>query len=259
MKIVVLAKQVPDTYGARQLSLESGLLERDASERVPDEVNERAVECALQYKDKNPDTQVVLLAMGPDDTATSLRKLLAMGADEAVLVSDAALVGSDAVQTARVLAGALERLGADLVLAGNETTDGRAGVVPAMIAELMSRSLLPSVDDLVIDEDSVSGTLQVDGGSMALRAGLPALASITEKAAEPRFPNFKNIMAAKKKPLEVLSLADLGVEAGQETSHPRSVMVSATKRPPRQAGPKVTDDGSAVGQLVDFLASRNAL
>lgn len=259
MKIVVLAKQVPDTWSDRKIDLESGMLDRAASEPVPDEVNERALENALQFKDANRDAEVVVVAMGPEDATKTLRKLLSMGADSAVLVSDDSLPGSDMVQTARVLAAAVGKVGADLVLAGNEATDGRGGMIPAMVAEVLGWPVLPGLDEFVIASDSVSGLAVVDGGALQLTSGYPAVVSVTEKTAEPRFPNFKGIMAAKKKPLENWSLADLSIQAGPEAASVRSVMVSATARPPKEAGPKVVDDGTAAAQLADFLAAQRLI
>lgn len=256
MKIVVLAKQVPDTWSDRKLDLETGMLDRAVSEPVPDEISERTMEVALQFKDAHAETEVVAVSMGGEDTTKTLRKMLSMGADSAVLVSDPVLAGSDVVQTARVLAAVVERLGADLVLAGDQATDGRGGVVPAMVAELRGIPVLPAVEEVQITDAEVSGVVQAESGALSVATPLPAVVSVTEKAAEPRFPNFKNIMAAKKKPLETWSLADLGIQAGPEQASVRSVMVSAQARPEKQAGPKVTDDGTAAGQLVEFLASR---
>jgi electron transfer flavoprotein beta subunit len=256
MKIVVLAKQVPDTWSDRKIDLETGLLDRSASEPVPDEINERALENALQYKDSEKDTEIVVLSMGPEDATKTLRKLLSMGADSAVLVSDAGLIGSDMVQTARVLAAAVDRIGGvDLVVAGNEATDGRGGMIPAIVAELLGWPVLPGLDEVQINGEGVLGTAQVDGGTLTLSSPFPAAVSVTEKTAEARFPNFKGIMAAKKKPLQTWSLAELGVAAGPDTARVRSVMVSATARPVKEAGPKVTDDGTAAAQLAEFLVS----
>ncbi|MCA4134267.1 electron transfer flavoprotein subunit beta/FixA family protein [Arthrobacter sp. M4] len=259
MKIVVLAKQVPDTWSDRKLDLVTGMLDRAASDPVPDEIGERALENALRYKDANPDAEVVVLMMGPEDTSKSLRKLLSMGADSAVLVEDPALVGSDMVQTARVLAAALQKIGADLILAGNESTDGRGGVVPAMVAELLGLPLLPALENLEITPELVSGVCQIDGGTLALESPLPAVVSVTERTADARFPNFKGIMQAKKKPLDTWSLANLGIQAGPEAASVRSVMVSAVERPAKQSGPKITDDGTAAEQLVDFLTSNKLI
>ncbi|MGD6980920.1 MULTISPECIES: electron transfer flavoprotein subunit beta/FixA family protein [Citricoccus] len=256
MKIVVLAKQVPDTWSDRKIDLETGMLDRAASEPVPDEINERALENALVYKDAHQDTEVVVLTMGPQDATKTLRKLLSMGADSAVLVSDAALAGSDMVQTAQVLAAAIQKIGGvDLVVAGNEATDGRGGMIPAMVAQALGLPVLPGLDAVQVAADQITGSAQVDGGTLELSSELPAVVSVTEKTAEARFPNFKGIMAAKKKPVDTWSLAELGIAAGPEAAPVRSVMVSANARPPKQAGPKMTDDGTAAAQLAEFLVS----
>ena len=260
MRIVVLAKQVPDTWSDRKIDLETGMLDRAASEPVPDEINERALESALVYKDGHQDAEVVVLTMGLEDSTKTVRKLLSMGADAGVIVTDPALAGSDMVQTARVLAAAIEKAGgADLVVAGNEATDGRGGVIPAMVAQVLGLPVLPGLDTVQISEGQVSGTAQVDGGTLELSSELPAVVSVTEKIAEPRFPNFKGIMAAKKKPVDTWSLAELGITAGPEAAQVRSVMVSATARPAKQAGPKVTDDGTAAAQLAEFLATHRLI
>lgn len=257
MKIVVLVKQVPDTWQERTLDMGTGMLVRDgAAEPVPDEINERVMEVALRHRDAGADVEVTALTMGPEDATKTLRKMLAMGADAAVHVCDEALAWSDAWQTARVLAAAVEREGADLVLAGNISTDGSSGVVPAMVAELLDRPLLPHAEDVTITEAEVSGTLVTEDARMGAAAPLPAVAALTEKTPEPRFPNFKNIMAAKKKPLTTLTLADLGITAGPLEADRRSVMVSAARRAERQAGPRIVDDGTAAEQVVAFLAER---
>lgn len=257
MKVVVLAKQVPDTWSDRKIDLKSGMLDREASAPVPDEINERALENALQFKDSSKDTEIVVVAMGPEDAGKTLRKLLSMGADSAVLVSDDALAGSDMVQTARVLAAAVGKLGAvDLVVAGNAATDGRGGMVPAMVAEILGWPVLPSLDEVTIASDAVSGVTQVDGGVLRLSSVLPAVVSVTEKSADARFPNFRAIMAAKKKPLVSWSLDDVGIAATPEVA---SVMVSASARPAKQAGPKVVDDGTAAAQLAEFLAAKRLI
>ncbi|MDO5635127.1 MAG: electron transfer flavoprotein subunit beta/FixA family protein [Micrococcus sp.] len=255
MKIMVLAKQVPDTWQERTLDMETGMIVRDgAAEPVPDEISERVMEIALQYKDGAGDTEIVALSMGPEDATKTLRKMLAMGADSAVHVTDEALAWSDAVQTARVLAAAVEKEGADLVLAGNLATDGNSGVVPAMLAETLDRPYLPQAERVEIGESEVVGTIVTEDADLRAAVALPAVVSLTEKTPEPRFPNFKNIMAAKKKPLATLSLADLGITAGPVEAEYRSVMVSANARPEKVAGPKVVDDGTAAEQLAAFLA-----
>jgi electron transfer flavoprotein beta subunit len=255
MKIVVLVKQVPDTYEDRKLDLSSGLLDRGASDIVPDEINERTLESALRYKDGQKGTEIVVLTMGPDSATKTLRKMLSMGADSAIHIVDDALAGSDMVQTARVLAAAIQRGGFDLVLAGNESTDGRGGVVPAMVAEILGLPLLPSLDTVELEAGSVSGTCSIDGGSLTVRAPLPAVVSVTERSAEARFPNFKGIMMAKRKPLETVDRASLGTGAASATS----VVGSVTKRPARAAGTKIVDDGTAAQELAGFLASNRLI
>lgn len=260
MKIMVLAKQVPDTWQERTLDMETGMLVRDgAAEPVPDEISERVMEVALQHRDAAEDVEVVALTMGPQDATKTLRKMLALGADSAVHVCDPALAGSDAVQTARVLAAAVEKEGADLVLAGNLSTDGSTGVVPAMLAELLDRPYLPHAEAVDICADEVEGTVVTEDADVRAAVGLPAVVAVTERTPEPRFPNFKDIMAAKKKPLTTLSLADLGTVAGPVEAEYRSVMVSAAARPEKQAGPKVVDDGTAAEQLAAFLAENRLI
>jgi len=252
MKIVVLVKEVPDTYGDRKLNLQTGLADRAASETVLDEIGERALEVALSYADANAGTEVVVLSMSPESAAATVRKGLAMGASSAVQVVDEALVGADAGLTAEVLAAALQRIGYDLVIAGNESTDGSGGVLPAMIAELLDVPNATSLNSVEITDAEVRGERASDDATMQVAAQLPAVISITERLPDARFPNFKGIMAAKKKPFETLSLADLGVDA-DTTDAARSIMISLAEKPPRTAGTKIVDEGDAGEQLADFL------
>lgn len=249
MKIVVLVKQVPDTWGERRIDSTTGRLDRGASDAVVDEIDERAVEVALQYKD-SAGAEVVVASMGPAEAKDVLRKALSMGADSAVHVVDDGLVGADLLQTTAVLAAVIRRLAPDLVIAGNESTDGRGGVVPAMIAELLGQPSATFLSTVEITEDSVSGTRTDEYGSAVIRAALPAVISVTEASAEPRFPSFKGIMGAKKKPLEVWAVGDLGVDTATGTT-----VVSVTERPARTAGTKIVDQGDAGQQLADFLAA----
>jgi electron transfer flavoprotein beta subunit len=256
VRIIALIKQVPDTGGERRLDLTTGLLDRDASDKIIDEINERALEVALAYKDANKGTEVVVMTMGPDDATGTIRKALSMGADSGIHIADASLVGSDSSWSAEVLAAALQREQFDLVVAGNESTDGRGGVVPIMIAERLGLPALGSLDSVELSEGSVRGERATESGSMTVSSALPALISVTERAAEPRFPNFKGIMTAKKKPISVLSLSELGVA---EASGGRSVVLSTQERPARTAGKKIVDDGSAAAQLADFLAAERLI
>lgn len=254
MKIVVLVKEVPDTWGDRKLDLETGLADRAATDSVLDEIGERSIEVALSFADKNPGTEVVVLSMTPQSAVTTVRKALAMGAAAAVQVVDEALHGSDMGLTAQVLAAALQRTGFDLVVAGNLSTDGSGGVVPAMIAEILDLPQLTALSDVEIAAGSVRGTRQSDGGTMVVSAQLPALISITEALPDARFPNFKGIMAAKKKPFETLSLADLGIDP-EDAAASRSIVLSLSEKPPRTAGVKIVDEGDAGEKLAEFLVS----
>lgn len=254
MKIIVLVKQVPDTWGERRLDTATGRLDRDATDAVFDEIGERAVEVALQHKDADKSTEVVVVTMGPPGATDVLRKALSMGADSAVHVVDDSLAGSDLGWTAAALAAAI---GADwdLVIAGNESTDGRGGVMAAMIAERRGVAHLTALDSVEIAGSSVSGQRATEYGTVDAHAPLPAVISVTERVAEPRFPGFKGILAAKKKPVATVSADDLGVDLPAA----RSVVLTAAERPAREAGIRIDDDGTAATQLADFLAARHLL
>lgn len=252
MKIVVLVKEVPDTYGDRKLSLETGLADRGASDAVLDEIGERALEVALKHADAHPETDVVVLSMAVDSAQATVRKGLAMGAGSAVHVADAGLVGADLGLTAQVLAAAIEKTGFDLVIAGNQSTDGTGGVLPAMLAERLGVPQATALSSVEINESTVSGTRVTDDGVARVSASLPAVISITEALPEARFPNFKGIMAAKKKPYETWSLADLGVDA-DDFSVARSILTAVTQKPARAAGVKLADEGDAGERLAAYL------
>lgn len=253
MKIAVLVKQVPDTGEERRLDLKTGRLDREAGENIADEINERALEVALRYKDGDKSgTEVVVLTMGPDSAAQALRKALSMGADSAVHVLDDSLAGADISRTAAVLAAAVKQTGFDLLVAGNESTDGRGGVVPAMIAEHLGVPLLPSLDSVELSKAAVTGEVSIDNGSLTVRAQLPAVVSVTERAAEARFPNFKGIMTAKRKPVVKLQLAELRLDSDLDGT-PRTVVISTAERPARSAGKKIIDDGNAGRELAEYL------
>ncbi|WP_322411052.1 electron transfer flavoprotein subunit beta/FixA family protein [Microbacterium invictum] len=253
MKIVVLIKEVPDTWGDRKLSLETGLTERDASDRVLDEICERALEVGLSYADAHEGTDVVVLSMASEASTATVRKGLAMGAASAVQVVDGDLLGADMGLTAEVLAATLQRIGFDLVIAGNLSTDGSGGMIPAMVAEILDVPSATNLTSVEISDGAVEGVRLSDAGSMRVRAELPAVVSITEALPDARFPNFKGIMAAKKKPFETLGLADLGLDAADPEAS-RSIVISLAERPPREAGVKIVDEGDAGQKLADFLA-----
>ncbi|WP_427018985.1 electron transfer flavoprotein subunit beta/FixA family protein [Pseudarthrobacter sp. P1] len=252
MKIVVLVEEVPDTYGDRILNLETGLADREASETVIDEIGERALERALTYADANEGTEVAVLSLAPDGATATIRKGLAMGAGSATHVCDEALRGADLGLTAEALAAAIRRVGFDLVITGNVSTDGSGGMIPAMLAELLDVPHATGLSSVEIGDGVVSGTRPIESGVQKVSANLPAVISITEALPGARFPSFKGIMAAKKKPLEVLTLADLGITADNPEAA-RSIMLTVAQKPPRAAGVKIIDAGDAGEKLADFL------
>jgi electron transfer flavoprotein beta subunit len=261
VNIVVLVKQVPDTYSERVLREPDGVLDREASDAVLDEINERAVEEALQLKEAHGGT-VTVLTMGPERATEAIRKALSMGADAAVHVSDEALAGSDALGTARVLAAAVgtvgtESGGVDLVLAGNEASDGGSAAVPAMVAELLGLPALTHARQVTVDDGILTVRRETDDGVVVLRADLPAVVSVNEKINEPRYPSFKGIMAAKKKTVTTVSVGDLDIDpatvgaAGALTS-----VTAVAPKPPKSAGEKVVDDGDGGARVAAFLVAQ---
>ena len=257
MNIVVLVKQVPDTYSERKLNPSDGTLDRDATDAVLDEINERAVEAALQLKEAHGG-EVTVVTMGPERAAEAIRKALSMGADKAVRLSDEALRGSCAVQTSRALAKVLGTMdGVDLVVAGNEASDGRTAAVPAMVADLLGVPALTHAREVTVDGTTVKVRRETDDGVTHLTAELPAVVSVGEKINEPRYPSFKGIMAAKKKPVETLSLADAGIdpsEVGLATA--LTAVTSSQPKPPKSAGEKITDEGDGGTKIAAYLVSQ---
>ncbi|RJQ71891.1 electron transfer flavoprotein beta subunit/FixA family protein [Pseudonocardiaceae bacterium YIM PH 21723] len=258
MNIVVLVKQVPDTYSERKLTDADFTLDRDAADAVLDEINERAVEEALLIKERDGG-EVTVVSMGPDRTTDAIRKALSMGADKAVHLNDAALHGSCAVQTAKALAkviGAVE--GVDLIITGNEATDGRTGAIPAMIAEVLGLPALTHARKVEIADGTVKIERETaDEGLTFAEAALPAVVSVNEKINEPRYPSFKGIMAAKKKPVTTLTLADAGIDASEVgLANATSSVVEAAPKPPRSGGQKVTDEGDGGSKIVEYLVSQ---
>ncbi|MBO0872982.1 MAG: electron transfer flavoprotein subunit beta/FixA family protein [Pseudonocardia sp.] len=261
MNIVVLVKQVPDTYSERKLTDADHTLDRDASDAVIDEINERAVEAALQLKEAH-EGEVTVVCVGPDRANEAIRKALSMGADKAVHLSDEALHGSDAVQTAKALAkviGSVEG-GFDLVIAGNEASDGRTGAVPAMVADVLGLPALTHAQELSVDGTSVNVTRGTDDGITKLAADLPALVSVGEKINEPRYPSFKGIMAAKKKPVAALTLADAGIDAGEVgLANAFSSVTEAAPKPPKSGGEKVEDEGDGGTKVAEYLVAQKII
>jgi electron transfer flavoprotein beta subunit len=263
MNIVVCVKYVPDATADRRFESDN-TVDRVGVDGLLSELDEYAVEQALQLKEKRADEEVTVTALtvGPEKAVDAVRKALQMGADQAVHVSDDAVAGSDAIATSLVLAKAIEKIGesgtVDVVMCGMASTDASMGVVPAMLAERLG---LPQVTQASVVEtqgDQVRIKRDGDAATEVIGGTLPLVLSVTDQSGEARYPSFKGIMAAKKKPLETYSLADLGVDAGQVgLSVAWSTVAETAERPPRTAGEIVKDeDGSGATALVGFLASK---
>ncbi len=256
--IVVLIKQVPD-YGDRRLSDADYTLDREGSDAVLDEINEKAVEEALQIKEREGgESTVTVLTAGPEKAGEAIRKALSMGADKGIHLLDPGMHGSDMVQTGWALARALGQVeGADLVIAGNAASDGTGGAIPAIIAEYLGLPQLTHMRSISIEDGKISGERETDDGVFTVEATLPAVVSVHEKINEPRFPSFKGIMAAKKKEVQTLTLADIGVEAdevGLGTAISR--VASSTPKPPKAAGEKFTDEGDGGAKIAEYLVAQ---
>ncbi|RAY12352.1 electron transfer flavoprotein subunit beta [Actinomadura craniellae] len=256
MNIVVCVKQVPDTESPRKLKSDDKTLDRGAADGVINELDEYAIEEALRIKEAHGG-EVTVLTMGPEKATDSIRKALAMGADKAVHLVDDALVGSDALQTSYALQQVLGRTGFDVVVLGAESTDARTGMLPAMLAERLGVPQLTLANKVDIDGSSITVQRLTDYGYDKVEASLPAVVSVVEKTNEPRYPSFKGIMAAKKKPVETLGVADAGIDAAQVgLANAATEVVDFAEAPPRAQGQIVTDEGDGGVKVADFLASK---
>ena len=257
MIVVVCVKQIPDPADPGALDPETRTLKRDVK-LILDESDSYGVEMGLQLVDAAGEGEVRLVSMVPNSEVSGLRTALAMGAENAVLVSDEALAGSDALATAKVLAAAIRRCEPDLILTGTESSDGYTGTVPVQVAELMDLPSVTFAKEIAVADGVATVRRQTEDGYDEIECSLPAVVSVTAGVVEPRYPSFKGIMAAKKKPLETWSLSDLGVDAelvGLDASW--SAVEETAARPPRTAGEIVTDeDGSGATALTEFLASK---
>jgi electron transfer flavoprotein beta subunit len=253
MNIVVLVKQVPDTWAERKLSESDKTLDRASVDAVINELDEYAVEEALRLKEAHGG-EVTVLTMGPERATETIRKALSMGADKAIHVTDEALHGSDAIQTARVLAKALGTVEWDLVIAGSESTDARMSVIPALLAEILGVPQLSRARKVTVDGAQVTIERQTDGGYDVVEGTAPAVLSVVEKINEPRYPSFKGIMQAKSKPVTTIAAGELGLDdLGLSAAY--SVVEDFTQRPPRQAGQVVKDEGDGGTKVAEYLAS----
>ncbi|THA82789.1 electron transfer flavoprotein subunit beta/FixA family protein [Streptomyces sp. A0592] len=257
LRIVVCVKYVPDATGDRQFT-EDLTVNRDDVDGLLSELDEYAVEQALQISENSDDdVEITVLTIGPEDAKDALRKALSMGADKAVHVEDDDLHGTDVMGTSLVLAKAIEKAGYDLVITGMASTDGTMGVLPAILAERLGVPQVTLLSEVKVEDGTVTGRRDGDTASEQLEASLPALVSVTDQSGEARYPSFKGIMAAKKKPVESWDLEDLEIEAdevGLEGSW--TAVDSAAQRPARTAGTIVKDEGEGGKQLAEFLAGQ---
>ncbi|MEU3874166.1 MULTISPECIES: electron transfer flavoprotein subunit beta/FixA family protein [Streptomyces] len=257
LRIVVCVKYVPDATGDRHFA-EDLTVDRDDVDGLLSELDEYAVEQALQIKEAaDGEAEITVLTIGPEDANDALRKALSMGADKAVHVEDDDLHGTDALGTSLVLAKAVEKTGFDLVISGMASTDGGMGVLPAMLAERLGVPQVTLLSEVAVADGKVTGRRDGDAASEQLEAALPAVVSVTDQSGEARYPSFKGIMAAKKKPVESLDLSDLDIEADEVGLEGAWTAVDeAAERPARTAGTIVTDEGEGGKQLAEFLAGQ---
>jgi electron transfer flavoprotein beta subunit len=259
VKIAVCVKQVPDAAGVRRIDPSTKRLDR-SGEGALNPFDANAVEEGLRLRDAAGEGEVVLVSLGPEKALDALRKGLAMGADRALLVSDAGAEGSDLVATSYALAQALARESADLVLFGQQASDSDGAVLWAAVAERLRRPVISQVAELTVADGSLRGKRQTEFGYDTIEAPLPAVVAVSDAINEPRYPSLKGIMGAKKKPQEQVSLADLGVEsdrAGEAGS--RTEVLSLGDPPARGESRKLEDDGNAAQAIVDFLAEKRLI
>jgi len=252
MNVIVCVKQIPDPAQVGELDPSDNTLKRDGK-LILDESDSYGVEMALQLVTTAGGGEVSLISMAPNGETSGLRTALAMGAAKAVLVSDPALAGSDALTTAKVLAAASKRLGdVDLIIAGTESSDGYTGTVPEQLAEVLGLPSVTFAKTVAVDGGTLKVDRQTESGYDEITCSLPAVVSVTAGVVEPRYPSFKGIMAAKSKPVEQVTAADLGISpvgwdgAGQE-------IVEVAAAPERQAGEVIEDDGEGYTKIVAFL------
>ncbi len=256
MKIAVCVKQVPDTWAEKRLLPEDSTLDRDSADGVMNELDEYAVEEALKLVEAHGG-EVVVVTMGPERAAETVRKALSMGADSGIHILDAALHGSDAIATSAVLAAVLSGRAIDLVIFGSESTDARMSVVPAMVAERLGWAQLTFAQRVDVTGTDVTIDRVTETGFTTVTGALPCVVSVVEKINEPRYPSFKGIMAAKKKPVETLSVSDTGVDAAAVGAAAAwTAVADFAARPAKAAGVIVTDEGDGGAKLAGFLSEQ---
>ena len=261
MNIVVLVKQVPDTWAERKLKDADGTLDRASVDGLINELDEYAIEEGLKIaeaqREAGADAEVTILTMGPEKAAESIRKALSMGADRAVHLLDDGLAGSDALSTSYAIAKVLEQTGFDLVICGSESTDARMGVMAAMLAERLGVPQVSLASKVEINGSDLKIRRVSEDGYFEVESTLPAVISVVEKINEPRYPSFKGIMAAKKKPVQTMSLADADIDpALVGLGGAATEVADHAQRPPRQAGTVVKDESDGGVKVAEFLAAQ---
>ena len=250
MRVAVCVKQIPDPAAPAALDPATNTLDR-SGKLIMDDSDSYGVEMALQLAG---DGEVTLVSMAPNGETSGLRTALAMGATRAVLVSDDALRGSDALSTAKVLAAAVRRAGADLVVCATESTDGYTGTLPVQLAELLGMPSVTFAKRVTVDGGTVKVERQTEAGYDDVECPLPALVTVTAGVVEPRYPSFKGIMAAKSKPIDVLTVADLGIEGSSVGAKgAREEVVDVAEAEARGSGEIVVDEGDGAQRIVSFL------
>jgi electron transfer flavoprotein beta subunit len=249
-------KYVPDATGDRGFA-DDLTVDRDEVDGLLSELDEYAVEQALRISEESDDAEVTVITVGPDDAKDALRKALSMGADKAVHVNDDDIHGTDVIGTSAIVAKALEKTGFDLVICGMASTDGTMGVLPALLAERLNLPQVTLLSEVSVEDGLVKGRRDGDAATELLEAPLPAVVSVTDQSGEARYPSFKGIMAAKKKPVEELDLDDLDIDADEVgLAGSWTLVESVAARPARTAGTIVTDEGDGGKQLAAFLSTQ---
>jgi electron transfer flavoprotein beta subunit len=256
VNILVLTKWVPEPEGTPTLG-DDGLLVREGADGALDPGDEYGLEAALQLVETAGEGEITLLSMGPDVAQAALQRGLAMGAHRGIRVTDDSLRGADSLVTARILAGAIGRLEWDLVIGGVESTDGYTGIVPAAIAELLGVPSLTFARQLHVSDGTLTIERQTAAGYDVVVAPLPVVITVTAGATEPRYPSLKGVMAAKSKPVETLSVSDLGLSSEDVTA--TQSVAEVTDSPPKQGGETIEADEATPGRIADLLAEAKVI
>lgn len=257
MKICVCVKHIPDPNMPMTVDPQTRRLIRDKGQSILDPSDEFSIETGLRLIEEHSG-EVVAVTMGPDAADDALRRAMAMGADRAILISDGALAGSDVVSTARVLAAVLAKEEPDLVICATESTDAYTGMIPGTLAELLDLPMITFARSVTVEGATISAQQDTEQGYRVIQATLPALLTVTASIGEPRYPSFKGMMQAKKKQVDKVDVASLGIDAGSvgESGAKERVLTIEKVHQEKQVR-KITDDGtgSSVDEIVAYLKS----